>query len=83
MVWSLLVLTKERACFFTESILYEGVPLTGLSADKAFAYLGVRASLASRLSPSLPPVCEGKKRYRRCLAPCLTVEKEHILSATN
>jgi hypothetical protein len=72
---------KERASLSTESILYVGAPLTCLSADEAFAYLGVRASLASRLSPSPPPACEGKIRYRRCLAPCLAIEKEHILSA--
>jgi len=46
---------KEQASLSTESILYEQAPLTGLSADEAFAYLGVRASLASRLSPSPLP----------------------------
>ncbi len=72
---------EERASLSTVSILYEGAPLTGLSADEASAYLGVRASLTSRLSPSPPPACEENKRYRQHLAPCQAVEKEHILSA--
>jgi hypothetical protein len=58
---------KERASLPTESILYEGEPLTGLSADEAFAYLGVRASLASRFSPSPPSACEGKNGTKLCI----------------
>jgi len=63
----------------TEGILYEGAPLTGLAADEAFTYLGVRASL---VSPSRPQDRAEGKRRRQCFAPCLTEEKAHILSSS-
>jgi hypothetical protein len=54
---------KERASLFTESILYEGSPLTGLSADEAFAYLGVRASLAACLPAERRPRADPMKAH--------------------
>ena len=69
---------KEHTSLPTEGILYDGAPLTGLEADAAFAYLGVRASL---VSPPRSPVRAGEARRRGCRAPCLAAEKLHIQSA--
>ena len=48
---------QKRVPFPTESILFKGEPLTGLAAEAAFAYLGVRARL---VSPS-PPATQAKQ----------------------
>ena len=70
---------KAGANLSTEGVLYEGAPLTGLAADEAFRYLGVRASL---VSPSRPHARAERKRRRQCCAPCLKEEKAHILSSS-
>ncbi len=65
--------------------MYAGAPLTGLAADETFAYLGVRASFLVGMLRSLrqaaPCLVKGQSSRRRS-APCLAVEKAHILTAT-
>jgi hypothetical protein len=75
---------KNGVALPTEGILYAGAPLTGMAADKAFAYLGVRASLlgVSRSREQASADSEVVQRRRRCPAPCLAAEKEHIFTAT-
>jgi ribonuclease HI len=69
----------------TEDILYAGAPLTGLAADEAFAYLGVRASLMGMLRSrrQAAPGSVAVQRRRRRPAPCLAAEKAHIFTTTN
>ena len=75
---------QKGVALSTEGILYAGGPLTGLAAEEAFAYLGVRTSLVgvvrSRRQAASDPVA--KQRRRRRPAPCLAAEKEHIVTAT-
>ena len=64
--------------------MYAGGPLTGLAAEVAFAYLGVRTSLVgvvrSRRQAASDPVAKQRRRHRP--APCLAAEKEHIIAGT-
>ena len=93
--WSGMRIKREKSvttCFdfqkgvalSPEGILYAGGPLTGLAADEAFAYLGVRTRLVgvvrSRRQAASDSVA--KQRRRRRPAPCLAAEKEHIVTAT-
>jgi hypothetical protein len=75
---------KKGVALPTQGILYAGAPLTGLAADEAFAYLGVRASLVGVVR-SLQQADSGLvagQRHRRSPAPCLAAEKEHIFTTT-
>ena len=87
-VWSGMRIKREKSVITgfdfrlgtdlpTAGILYDGAPLTDLAAEEAFAYLGVRASLVDRQRRQ----GTGKRRGRPS-APCLSAEKEHIMSAT-
>jgi hypothetical protein len=68
---------KNGAALPTAGILYAGEPLTGLAAEVAFTYLGVRASLVGvvRSRRRAPPGSAAVKHSRRPPAPCLTAEK--------
>ena len=55
----------------TDSVLFENQPLVQLPAEESFKYLGVRASLAKK-----------SKRKDNLPVPCLTEEKQHIITST-
>ncbi len=58
---------KSHIALPTEGILYEGVPLTGLAPDEAFAYLGVRGCCCfARPAPAARPGGDGWTDYQTC-----------------
>ena len=59
---------KSGAPLSTESVVYEGAPLSHLAATDPFPYLGIRASLISK-------GCRGP-------APCLAAAKQHLVQKT-
>jgi ribonuclease HI len=76
---------KTGTALPTEGILYAGAPLTGLAADEAFAYLGVRASLVGVIRSRRRQAASGsaaRQQYRKKSAPCLAAETAHIFAAT-
>jgi hypothetical protein len=76
---------KTGTALPTEGILYAGAPLTGLAADEAFAYLGVRASLVGVIRSRRRQAASGsvaRQQYRKKSAPCLAAERAHIFAAT-
>jgi hypothetical protein len=78
---------KTGTALPTEGFLYACSPLrvTGLAADEAFAYLGVRASLVGVIRRRQRQAASGsviRQQYRKKSALCLAAETAHIFAAT-